>query len=113
MAGVAVLRGCTPEPQGLAGLLALIPPATDHVEMSDGELPARPDGRPASWPEPHPSTSDVVGRPTDEATKLYRADGFRVEVIDLDNERGVTLDLRSDRIRLWVRDGRVVSAHQG
>jgi hypothetical protein len=63
--------------------------------------------------KPRVPIADVIGRPTDDVLDLYRADGFQVQAIDLDTNPVMTADLRFGRIRLFVRDGRVVRASQG
>jgi len=63
--------------------------------------------------QPRTPVGDVAGRPTDEVAELYRADGFRVQVVEIDDDPVLTMDLRADRIRVFVRDGQVVRATQG
>ncbi len=63
--------------------------------------------------KPRLPIAEVIGRPADEILDLYRADGFQVEALDLDNPSPMTADLRFNRIRLFVRNGRVVEASQG
>lgn len=63
--------------------------------------------------QPQTPVADVPGRPTDEVAELYRADGFRVQVVEIDDDPVLTMDLRADRIRVFVRDGQVVRATQG
>ncbi|MFD6070168.1 MULTISPECIES: hypothetical protein [Amycolatopsis] len=57
--------------------------------------------------------SELVGSRVDEARGKCEADGFQVEVLDLDRPGAVTLERRSDRIRLRVRRGKVEEARVG
>lgn len=62
---------------------------------------------------PHLPTADVAGRPAAEVAGLYRAEGFEVQVVDLDRNPVVDAVFITNRIRLAVRDGIVVRASQG
>ncbi len=44
--------------------------------------------------------------------ELYRADGFQVHTVNLDTD-AMTCDIQLNRIRLLVRNDRVVRASQG
>lgn len=57
---------------------------------------------------PSVPVDQVVGRPVGEVAELYRAEGFEVRVVDLDVNSVTASDLRSNRIFIVVRDGRVV-----
>lgn len=57
--------------------------------------------------------TDVIGCDAEEAAELYRADGFIVELLDLDFSTVMTMEYRHNRIRLLTRDDRVVRAHHG
>lgn len=71
-------------------------------------------------PEPSFDLAELVGRLPEDAKHRCEADGFVVQVVDLDwleaHNKGrtpMTADLRVNRIRLMVRSGRVISARQG
>ncbi|MGY6654406.1 hypothetical protein ACXIZN_19745 [Amycolatopsis sp. TRM77291] len=57
--------------------------------------------------------SELVGSRVDEARSKCEADGFQVEVVDLEGHGAVTLDHRPNRIRLYVRRGKVEEARAG
>ncbi|WP_410649251.1 hypothetical protein [Amycolatopsis sp. cmx-4-54] len=57
--------------------------------------------------------SELVGSRVDEARSKCEADGFQVEILDLDRPGAVILNLRADRIRLRVRRGTVEEAKIG
>lgn len=59
-------------------------------------------------------TETVVGDVVDVVRDRYVADGFDVESID-DDDPNVVLaaNIAPNRIRLFVRDGRVIRAGQG
>ncbi|KFU77875.1 Potato inhibitor I family protein [Amycolatopsis lurida] len=57
--------------------------------------------------------SELVGSRVDEARAKGEADGFEVQVVDLEGHGAVTLDLRPNRIRLYVRRGKVEDATRG
>ena len=59
------------------------------------------------------STDTVPGRPADDVAQLYRADGFEVQVVDLDTNAIVDAELNAGRIRIATRNGFVVQASQG
>lgn len=59
-------------------------------------------------------TDTVLGDPVDAVRDRYLADGFQVETIDVDDPGAVlAANIAPDRIRLFVRAGRVVRAVQG
>ena len=62
---------------------------------------------------PHVPTDDVAGRPAADVAQLYRADGFEVQVVDLDTDAVVDAMLDMNRIRLDTRNGLVVHASWG
>jgi hypothetical protein len=64
------------------------------------------------WPQPSLATGDAAGKRVDGVAELYRREGFTVELYYLGEPVGLTGDLRSDRIRLLVHDGRIVDATQ-
>lgn len=72
----------------------------------------RADGYPANWPQPEPPLETAAGQLVGDVADLYRAGGFLVDVFDLDADWKASLDLRGDRIRIWQREGRVVSVRQ-
>jgi hypothetical protein len=79
--------------------------------MSERE---QPDGTtPRRWRAPQVSTDTVSGRPAADVARLYRADGFEVQVVDLDTNPVVDAVFNAGRIRLATRDGLVVQASQG
>jgi hypothetical protein len=53
-----------------------------------------------------------VGQLARDVADLYRAGGFLVDAFDLDADWKASLDLRGNRIRIWHRDGRIVSVRQ-
>jgi hypothetical protein len=55
----------------------------------------------------------VSGRPADDVAHLYRADGFEVQIVDLDINPIVDAVFNAGRIRLATRNGLVVQASQG
>ncbi|WP_188316664.1 hypothetical protein [Solihabitans fulvus] len=63
--------------------------------------------------EPSFDPDEVVGWPVEKAARRFETEGFDVQRVDLDRNPWMTTDLRLNRIRLTIRDGRVVSAHQG
>jgi hypothetical protein len=76
--------------------------------------PDKPDAaEPQRWRTPHVSTDTVTGRPADDVAQLYRADGFEVQVVDLDTNPIVDAMFNAGRIRLAIRNGLVVQASQG
>jgi hypothetical protein len=80
--------------------------------MAPAEDELRPDGYPANWPQPEPPLESAVGQRAEDVAGVYEAGGFLVDLFDLDTDWKASLDLRGDRIRIWHRDGRVVSARQ-
>jgi hypothetical protein len=79
-------------------------PNGDNIPVTDRFPPRR---------DPRIPLGDVVGRPVGDVVGLYRADGFRVEIVDADHTPVMTLEFSPDRIRLIARAGRVVRAVQG
>ena len=75
--------------------------------MADDGVPLPP------MRKPRVPIAEVIGRPADEILDLYRADGFQVQAFDLDTDAVMTADVQFNRIRLFVRNGRVVRASQG
>jgi hypothetical protein len=89
-------------------------PPLEHNELMPGsDNSLRPDGLREMLPRPDPPTTKVIGRSTEEVASHYRAAGFEVELIDLSTDWAVSLDLDSGRIRIYHREGRVESVHQG
>jgi hypothetical protein len=72
-----------------------------------------PEAAPGRWRTPHVSTHTVAGRQADDVAQLYRADGFDVQVVDLDINPVVDAMFNAGRIRLAIRKGLVVEASQG
>ena len=59
------------------------------------------------------STDTVPGRPAADVAQLYRADGFEVQVVDLDTNAIVDAELNAGRICVATRNGFVVQVSQG
>jgi hypothetical protein len=62
---------------------------------------------------PRVPTDAVSGRSVDDVAQLYHADGFEVQVVDLDVNPVVDAVFNAGRIRLATRNGLVVHASQG
>lgn len=60
-----------------------------------------------------PSLADLEGSRVDEARSICEAAGFEVQVVDRERHEFVTLDHRPNRIRLYVRRGKVEEAKRG
>jgi hypothetical protein len=84
---------------------------TDHAVMPESDKPDA--ATPRRWRTPQVPTDIVSGRPVDDVAQLYRADGFEVQVVDLDTNPIVDAVFNAGRIRLAARNGRVVQASQG
>lgn len=71
--------------------------------------------RPAAprWRTPRVPTDIVTGRSVEEIAQLYRAEGFEIQVVDLDVNPIADAMFNTNRIRLVIRDGLVVRATQG
>jgi hypothetical protein len=91
--------------------LSTRPTGTDHAVMPEHEQPDA--GAPRRWRTPQVSTDTVSGRPAADVAQLYRADGFEVQVVDLDTNPIVDAVFNAGRIRLATRNGLVVQASQG
>ncbi|MEJ3655573.1 hypothetical protein WEH80_21620 [Actinomycetes bacterium KLBMP 9759] len=65
------------------------------------------------WPQPSIPVAEQIGRDVEAVAGLYRREGFQVQVLDPDRHGGATADLRPNRIRFLVHDGRIVDAAQG
>lgn len=65
----------------------------------------------STWPKPRLPFHGAAGRDAEEVARLYRDDGFLVVLADVG--AAVTRDLRPHRVRLFVRQGRVMEAAQG
>ena len=89
----------------------------DHAVMPQPDESATPDAVPAAaprrWRTPRVSTDTVAGRRVDDVAQLYRADGFEVQVVDLDTNPIVDAVFNAGRVRLATRNGLVVQASQG
>jgi hypothetical protein len=81
------------------------------VDLS-ARLPRHRESR-DGWPIPALAPDDAAGLSTDLAAERYRDEGFQVQILRLEDHGAMTLDLRPNRIRLLVHDGRVVDATQG
>ncbi|WP_232666792.1 hypothetical protein [Pseudonocardia sp. TRM90224] len=90
-------------------------PAVTIIEIDRNafsKLPFHPE--PADdWPRPSVPITDQIGRDVGAVAELYRREGFQVQVLDPDRHGGATADLRPNRIRFLVHDGRIVDAAQG
>ena len=73
----------------------------------------KPTGPPRPVRAPRVPVDTVSGRPVEEAAQIYRAEGFEVQVIDLDVNPIADAMFNTNRIRLVIRDGLVVQATQG
>jgi hypothetical protein len=83
----------------------------DHAVMSESDQPDV--ATPRRWRTPEVPTDTVSGRPAADVARLYRADGFEVQVVDLDVNPVVDAVFNAGRIRLATRNGVVVHAAQG
>jgi hypothetical protein len=64
-------------------------------------------------PEPSFDLDELVGRSADEAAQRLQAEGFFVQLVNLDRSGRVTADLGVNRVRVFTRGGLIESAHQG
>ena len=68
---------------------------------------------PRRWRTSHVSTDTLPGRPADDVAQLHRADGFEVQIVDLDVSPDVDAAFQGGRVRLATRNGLVIQAFQG
>jgi len=54
---------------------------------------------------------ELIGRNAEEAKERCEREGFDVQVVDAEKTSAITLEWRSNRIRLFVRRGE--DCHQG
>jgi hypothetical protein len=61
-------------------------------------------------PRPSYDAHQVIGLTVADATQILKANGFKtIEVYDADMNHAVTLDLKPFRVRLFERNGIVVT----
>lgn len=71
-------------------------------------MPEPPEKRAPSF-----DLDELVGKPVDEARERCERDGFDVQVVDVEKTSAVTLELRTNRVRLFARRGVVERWSQG
>jgi hypothetical protein len=57
--------------------------------------------------------TDLIGRAVADAQQRCEADGFDVQVLDLEKHPALTLEFRPNRVRLMTRHGKVEEVLQG
>jgi hypothetical protein len=91
----------------------LVPPGHRRRSCGTSEREQPDEATPRRWRTPQVPTHTVSCRPAADIAQLYRADGFKVQVVDLDTNPVVDAMFNAGRIRLATRDGLVVQASQG